>query len=357
LVDVKDVPEFTIEKKPFRYDLYRIPFNDGKGGTPERLQGASDNGMSNFFPKYSPDGKWIVFCKARSYMLLQPDSELYIIPAAGGVARRLRYNTARMNSWHSWSSNSRWLVFSSKVNTAYTQLFLTHIDENGNDSPPVLLERFTSPDRAANIPEFVRLPGDAIADIREQFLDPYSFLRAGMANENTGDHKGAERAYRRGLELAPDDAELHTALGWTLFQEGRSEEAVAEYERALKTDPRLVKSHNNLALALVELGRLEEAASHYRTSLELEPKAEIYSDLGFVMARLGHPNEARADYQKALELDPNCASAHFNLAVTNFAGVILQATNFLDDLPQRRLADSWRFWMRASVRLALILSP
>ena len=169
--------------------------------------------MSNFFPKYSPDGKWIVFCKAKSYMLLQPDSELYIIPAAGGVARRLRYNTARMNSWHSWSSNSRWLVFSSKVNTPYTQLFLTHIDEDGNDSPPVLLERFTSPDRAANIPEFVKLPGDAIADIREQFLDAYSFLRAGMANEHTGDHKGAERAYRRGLEIAPDNVELRNALG------------------------------------------------------------------------------------------------------------------------------------------------
>ena len=80
----------------------------------------------------------------------QPEVALGIIPAAGGVARRLRYNTPRMNSWHSWSSNSRWLVFSSKVNTPYTQLFLTHIDENGNDSPPVLLERFTSPDRAAN---------------------------------------------------------------------------------------------------------------------------------------------------------------------------------------------------------------
>jgi len=315
LVDEKDVPEFTVEKKPFRYDLYRIPFNDGKGGTPEPLQGASDNGMSNFFPKYSPDGKWIVFCKAKSYMLLQPDSELYIIPAAGGVARRLRYNTARMNSWHSWSSNSRWLVFSSKVNTPYTQLFLTHIDENGNDSPPVLLERFTSPDRAANIPEFVKLPGDAIAEIREQFLDPYSFLRAGMANEHTGDHKGAERAYRRGLEIAPDDAELRNALGWTLFQDGRSAEAVAEYKRALAVDPNHAKSHNNLALALVELGQLEEAAGHFEKSLEIEPRAEIYSDLGFTMARLGKSEEARANYQKALALDPNCASAHFNLAV------------------------------------------
>ena len=51
LVDEKDVPEFTVEKKPFRYDLYRIPFNDGKGGTAEPLLGAADNGMSNYFPK------------------------------------------------------------------------------------------------------------------------------------------------------------------------------------------------------------------------------------------------------------------------------------------------------------------
>ena len=42
------------------------------------------------FAKFSPDGKWIVFCRARSFMLLQPDSELYIIPAAGGEARRKR---------------------------------------------------------------------------------------------------------------------------------------------------------------------------------------------------------------------------------------------------------------------------
>jgi tetratricopeptide (TPR) repeat protein len=315
LVDEKDVPEFTVEKRPFRYDLYRIPFDDGKGGTAEPLRGASDDGMSNFFPKYSPDGKWIVFCKANSYMLLQPDSELYIIPAAGGVARRLRYNTARMNSWHSWSSNSRWLVFSSKVNGPYTQLLLTHIDEDGNDSPPVLLERFTSPDRAANIPEFVKLPGDAIADVREHFLNAYSFLRAGMANEHTGDHKGAERTYRRGLDIAPENAELRNALGWTLFQDGRTEEAVAEYERALTANPNHAKAHNNLALALVELGRLEEAAGHFKASLDLEPKAEIYSDLGFTMAQLGKSEEALADYHKALDLDPDCASAHFNLAV------------------------------------------
>jgi tetratricopeptide (TPR) repeat protein len=333
LVDEKDVPEFTVEKKPFRYDLYRIPFNDGKGGTAEPIEGASNNGMSNFFPKYSPDGKWIVFCKANSYMLLQPDSELYIVPTGGGVARRLRYNTARMNSWHSWSSNSRWLVFSSKVNTPYTQLFVTHIDADGNDSPPVLLERFTSPDRAANIPEFVKLPADAIADIREQFLDAYSFLRAGMANEHTGDHKGAERNFRRGLEIDPENVELRNSLGWTLFQAGRTDEAVVEYKRALAADPKHAKAHNNLALALVELGELEEAARHFQASLEIEPRAEIYSDLGFTMAQLGNSQAALADYQKALALDPNCASAHFNLAVS-----FVQASNFAEAETQYRQA-------------------
>jgi tetratricopeptide (TPR) repeat protein len=316
LIDEKDVPEFTVEGKPFQYDLYRIPFNGGRGGTPEPLEGAANDGMSNYFPKYSPDGKWIVFCKAKNYMLLRPDSDLYIIPAAGGPARRLRYNTARMNSWHSWSSNSRWLVFSSKANGPYTQLFLTHIDENGNDTPPVLLERFTSSDRAANIPEFVALPGDAIAKIREEFLDAYSFLRAGIANENTGDHEGAERALRRGLELAPDDVDLRNALGWVFFQAGRPADAAAEYRRALETKPDHVKSHNNLALALVELGQLDEAAKHFSRSVELEPKAEIYSDLGFTLARLGRSDEAFAAYEKALTLDSECLSAHFNMAAT-----------------------------------------
>lgn len=315
LVDEKDVPEFTVERKPFRYDLYRIPFNDGKGGEPEPLVGASDNGRSNFFPKYSPDGKWIVFTQADNYMLLQPDSELYIVPAAGGEARRLRHNTARMNSWHSWTSNSRWLVFSSKVNTPYTQLFLTHIDEDGNDSPPVLLDRFTSPDRAANIPEFVRLAGDAITAIRENFLDPYSFLRAGLANQRTGDNKGAIRIFRRGLDIAPNDPELHNALGWSLFQEGDSDAAVSAFEQALKINPKHVKSHNNLALALVDLGRLADAAQHFEASLTIEPKAEIYSDLGFTLARLGQGDEAQAAFARALAIDPECASAHFNMAV------------------------------------------
>jgi hypothetical protein len=149
-----------------RFDLYRIPFNKGGGGIAEPLEGASDNGMSNYFPRYSPDGKWIVFTRSRSGIMLQPDSELWIVPAVGGEARRMNCNLKFFNSWHSWSSSGRWLLFSSKANGPYTELFLTHVDENGKDTPPVLISRFNDTGYAANVPEFVPIPADAIQSIR-----------------------------------------------------------------------------------------------------------------------------------------------------------------------------------------------
>jgi Flp pilus assembly protein TadD len=313
LLSEKDVPEFVEDKEPFKFDLYRVPFNEGRGGKAEPIEGASHNGKSNYFAKFSPDGKWIVFCKAENYMLLMPDSELYIIPAEGGEARRLRANTPRMNSWHSWSSNGRWLVFSSKANTAYTQLFLTHIDEHGESTPPVVLERFTGADRAANIPEFVPLPADAIAKIKERFLDAYSFLRAGMANERTGNYPAAVKAYERGLAVEPLNVELLNSLGFALFQQGKSQEAVVALEKALAVDPKHWKSHNNLALAAIDLGELEVAEAHFRESLAIKPQPAIYNDLGFVLERQGLTDEAVKSYRKAIELDPKLATAQYNL--------------------------------------------
>jgi tetratricopeptide (TPR) repeat protein len=314
LLNEKDVPEFTEDREPYKYDLYRVPFNEGKGGNAEPLKGASHNGRSNFFAKFSPDGKWIVFTQAENYMLLMPDSELFIIPAEGGEARRLRANTSNMNSWHSFSSNSRWLVFSSKENTPYTQLFLTHIDEDGNSTPPVVLDRFTGQDRAANIPEFVPLPANAIAQIDEQFLDAYSFLRAGMANERTGNYEDAVVSYLKGLEAEPNNVELLNSMGFALFQQGKSDEAIVSLEKALTVDPKHYKAHNNMALASIDVGELELAEIHYRESLAIEPQASIYNDLGYVLERLGMADEAFEAYKESLVIDPESATAHYNLA-------------------------------------------
>ncbi len=161
--------EFLETIDGFRYDLYQVPFNNGAGGIAEPVEGASNNGMSNFFPRYSPDGKWIVYCQAKSFLMVRPDSKLYIIPAGGGESRRMQCNNRRMNSWHSWSPNSRWLVFASKRHSPITQLFLTHIDNEGRSSPAVILSHMTAPDWAANVPEFVNINPNAIKDIITHF--------------------------------------------------------------------------------------------------------------------------------------------------------------------------------------------
>jgi hypothetical protein len=87
--------EFLEEGREFRFDLYQVPFNGGAGGEATPLLGASHNGRSNFFPRYSPDGRWIVFCQAKNYMLLQPDSALYVIPAQGCCNRTARCMLSR----------------------------------------------------------------------------------------------------------------------------------------------------------------------------------------------------------------------------------------------------------------------
>ena len=51
-----------------QYDLYRVPFNEGKGGVAEPIAGASHNGMSNNFPKISPDGRWLVTASCISFL-------------------------------------------------------------------------------------------------------------------------------------------------------------------------------------------------------------------------------------------------------------------------------------------------
>lgn len=154
-----------------QYDLYRIPFNGGKGGTPERIEGASQNGMSNTFPRITPDGRWIVYVACHNGQLMRPDSQLYIVPFAGGVARRMRANQKLMNSWHSFSPNGRWMVFSSKARSYFTQMYLTHIDADGNDSPAILIDNATAANRAVNLPEFVNISADGIEDIQVHVVD------------------------------------------------------------------------------------------------------------------------------------------------------------------------------------------
>ncbi|HEX7895518.1 MAG TPA: tetratricopeptide repeat protein [Terriglobales bacterium] len=354
-----------------QYDLYRIPFNEGEGGKPERVVGASENGMSNNFPKVSPDGKWIVFVENKNGLLMRPDSQLYIVPFEGGVARRLDCNQKIMNSWHTFSPNGRWLAFSSKSPNYYTKLYLTHIDKDGNDTPAILIENATAANRAVNIPEFVNIkPGD-LERIDTPAVDFYRQFDVALNFAEKKQFDAASAAWKKALEMAPDDARAHNNYGVALMEMGRVDEAVPEFRRALELNRDSSQTHNNLGSALAEKGEVEEALPLFQKAVELNPdngsaqvnlgnalalhsqrlpealehlrkgvelksdSASGQNDLGIALARAGLMDEARAHLQAAVSLAPESSDYHYNL------GRILAARKeFSEALPQFQQAAS-----------------
>ena len=331
-----------------QYDLYRIPFNNGKGGKAEKIAGASENGMSNNFPKVSPDGKWIVFVQNKSGLLMRPDSHLYIVPAQGGVARRLNSNQKIMNSWHSFSPNGRWLVFSSKGRNLYTQLYLTHIDEHGNDSPAILIDDTTAANRAANIPEFMNIPrgglerieapatefyrlfnvaldlmknnrfGEAIPEWRKAMDldsdDDKAHFNLGFALSETGDLRGAVVEYRKSTELNPTRAVTFANLALALAQTGDLDGAIDNYRKAAALDSTNPALESDLGTALFEKGQHAEAIEHLEKAVAIAPdSADARNKLGFILAKAGRADEARVHLEKAVELQPDSAEYRFNL--------------------------------------------
>ena len=140
-------------------DLYIIPFRDGLGGSPAPVPGASANGKSNFYARFSPDGKWMSWVQADYASLIKASSDIYLMSADfRSGPRALASNVPHAaDSWHSWSSNSRWILFATKREDGiFARLYMTHIDEAGNASPAVRLPIETPRMRMSfNIPEFL----------------------------------------------------------------------------------------------------------------------------------------------------------------------------------------------------------
>jgi len=336
-----------------RYDLHRIPFNEGRGGQPEPIEGASRNGMSNSFPKITPDGRWIVFVQARNGLLMRPDSQLYIVPATGGTARRMRCNTPLMNSWHSFSPNGRWMVFSSKSRSPYTQMFLTHLDENGNDSPAILIENSTAANRAVNLPEFVNIAPDGLRSIEVPAVESYRLADNAMALQQKGQYQASIAEWKKALKINPADASARNSLGMALVETGRVDEAITEFRRAIELKPSFIQAHcglgsalamrgdtaeaiavlrgameidadyaplhNDLGMALMHSGQAEQAITHFRKAVELKPGfVPAHSNLGGALAMRGKLDEAERQFLKAVELDPKHALSQFNLGLVLF---------------------------------------
>jgi tetratricopeptide (TPR) repeat protein len=300
---------------PIQYDLYRIPFNNGMGGTPEPIAGASQNGMSNNFPKVSPDGRWIVFVQCRNGQLMRPDSQLYIVPLRGGEARRLRANTSLMNSWHSFSPNGRWLVFSSKARSPYTQMYLTHIDEDGNSSPAILIDNATAANRAVNLPEFVNVEGSGIEDIQVPAVQLYKLMDEAMQLEEKGENDKALTLWKEAVAMEPENAKAQNGLGISLYVHGDIPEGFDHLRAAIRINPLSVESHYVLGTFTLKQGRAEDALPELLKAVAIRPHfASGEEAVASAYEALGNSREALVHWHRAQAIDSGSATARQGIA-------------------------------------------
>ena len=127
-----------------KYDLLRIAYDaeTDHWGKAETVLSAEDTGLSILLPRISPDGRFLLFCMCRygCFPVYQRSSDLYLMHLPTREYRRLPINSEFSESWHSWSSNSRWLAFSSKRRGGtFTRTYLTYVDENGQAHKPFVL--------------------------------------------------------------------------------------------------------------------------------------------------------------------------------------------------------------------------
>jgi tetratricopeptide (TPR) repeat protein len=264
----------------------------------------------------------------------------------------MQCNTPLMNSWHSFSPNGRWLVFSSKSRSPYTQLFLTHIDEDGNDSPPILIENTTAANRAANIPEFVNIPADGMQKIEAPVAEYYRVLDTVTELMKQRQYAAALPELYRAQTLNPSEAAVANDLGIALFETGKAAEAVPQYEKAIQISPDFAEAYSNLGNALVRLGKLNEAVERYRKALELDPGySSAHSNLGVALARMGRPADAIPHLEKALEVKPGDAEVHTNLGLS-----LAMVGRFDEAIPHLEKALAARPGFECEFNLARVLS-
>ena len=117
------------------------------------------------------------------------------------------------------------------------------------------------------------------------------------------DWPGAERDFRRGLELSPNFAEMHAHYGMCLVFFGRNDEALSEVQRALALDPLSPRFGFTSGRLRFFTRQYDAAIEQYRKTLELDPNfPPVHEGLGDAYEKKGMQKEAIAEWANALSL-------------------------------------------------------
>lgn len=154
--------------KEVKYDLMRISYNieTDTWGDLETVLAADQTGLSIVLPRISPDGRFLLFCMCDygCFPIYEKSSDLYMMDLQTGKYSRLDVNTQWSESWHSFSSNSRWIAFSSKkYGGLFTRSFISYVDKTGKVHKQFVMPQkdptfYDSCLKTYSVPELIKEP-------------------------------------------------------------------------------------------------------------------------------------------------------------------------------------------------------
>lgn len=127
------------------YNVMSLSFDERTQtfGQPQVEFRCADIKKSASVPRVSPDGRYLLFTLGDygQFHIWHKSADLYIKDLQKGEVRKLkRANSPDVDSYHTWSSNGRWIVFSSRRDDGnYTRLYITYFDKNGRDHKAFIL--------------------------------------------------------------------------------------------------------------------------------------------------------------------------------------------------------------------------
>lgn len=149
-----------------RYSLMRIDFNPETRtwGELETVISSKEIGGSITEPRISPDGRFLLFTRAdySNFPIYLKSADIHMLDLETGQRKRLSCNSPETDSFHSWSGNSRWFVFSSKRRDGFcARPYFCHVDTNGTLSKPFVMPQedpgfYDTFLKTYNVPELVR---------------------------------------------------------------------------------------------------------------------------------------------------------------------------------------------------------
>lgn len=175
-------PTMPYNAKDTHYSILRVAFDERTGSVgsrPDTVWSASRGGSASL-PRISPDGKWLVFAHTGfgTFAIQHREADLWLINLSTGVAERAsEINSAEAESFHSWSSDGRWLLYTSRRDDGrYTRLYIARFN-GGRFSKPFMLPQ-KSPRQnhqrrfSYNVPELMK--GKVVLDKDEfaRFVKP-----------------------------------------------------------------------------------------------------------------------------------------------------------------------------------------